>query len=120
MSESQREPEGSDTDERERVLEQREARVNAFELHRAEHQATAARVRCDADDRDDEAAARDSAAGKRDMAANMRAWLSDDPNQGEAEARGEALDDRLHSAADRKASAVDRSVLAEDDELDGD
>jgi hypothetical protein len=117
MNEGQGKPENSDTDERERVLEQREARVEAFELNRAEHEVTVARVRCDADDRDDEAAARDFAAGKRDMAANMRAWLNDDPNQGEAEARGEALDDRLHSAADRKSAAEDRSVLAEDDGL---
>ena len=114
QSECQGQPEGSDTDERERVLEEREARVDAFEAHRAEHEAAVARVRCDADDRDDEAAARDWAASKRDMAANMRAWLSDDPNEAEAEARGEALNDRLHSAADRTLSATDRSVLTED------
>jgi hypothetical protein len=107
-------------DERERILEQREARIEALESHRAEHEVTAARVRCDADDRDDEAAARDLAAGRRDMAANMQAWLSDDPNQAEAEARGQAMDDRLHSAADRKSAALDRSVLAEDDEVDED
>jgi hypothetical protein len=51
------------------------------------------------------------------MAANMRAWLNDEPNQAEAEARGDALNDRQHSAADRKSSAEDRSVMAEDDDL---
>ena len=117
MNEGQGEPENSDIDERERVPNEREAWVEAFESHRAEREATAARVRRDADDRDAEAAARDLAAGERDMAANLRAWLCDDPNQGEAEARGEARDDRLHSSADRKASAEDRSVLAEDDGL---
>jgi len=120
LSEGQGKSAKSGIDERERVLEQREARIDAFESRRADHEAAVARVRCDADDRDDEAAARDWAASKRDMAANMQAWLSDDPNQGEAEARGEALDDRLHAAADRKSAAVDRSVLADDDEVDGD
>jgi hypothetical protein len=94
LDEGQGKSEKSDIDERERVLEEREARVNAFESRRAEHEATVARVRCDADDRDDEAAARDWAASKRAMAANMRAWLNDEPNQAEAEARGYALNDR--------------------------
>jgi len=119
MNEGQGKAENSDI-ERERVLEEREARVEAFESHRAERETTAARVLCDADDRDDEAAARDSAAGKRDMAANMQAWLSDDPNQAEAEARGHALDDRLRSEVDRRLSARDRSVLARDADLDED
>ncbi len=117
MSEGPAEPEDPDGDEREPVLDQRQSQSQAGG-QRAKRAEKTARVMSAAAKRDDEAAARDWAASKRDMAANVQAWLSDDPNQAEAEARGEALDDRLHSAADRKSSALDRSVLAEDDDLD--
>ena len=62
--------------------------------------------------RDAVAASRDSTAGKRDMAANMTAWLTNDEGGADAEARREALGDRLHSASDRAESATDLDALA--------
>ena len=51
------------------------------------------------------------------MAANWQAWLNGDKGRADAEARQEALDDRLHSAEDRTSSSLDRSILAEDDDF---
>ena len=67
--------------------------------------------------RDEAADARDWPAAKRDMAANWQAWLNGGKGRADAEARQEALDDRLHSAEDRTSSSEDRSILAEDDDF---
>ena len=63
-----------------------------------------------------------SRANKRDMAANMQWWLHDDDQDGKAlAAREAARQDRANSRSNRTSSAVDRGLLAEDnDPRDGD
>lgn len=100
-------------DEREQALDDRECEIAARESQRAWLVDDVEGVLTKAAQRDAVAASRDSAASKRDMAANMHAWLNRDEGRGDAEARQEALDDRLHSAGDRTASATDLEALAE-------
>ena len=91
-------------DEREQALDDRESQIKAWESRQAERRGEVESVLTDAAHRDEVALARDWAAAKRDMAANMQAWLTGNEGRADAEARQEALDDRLHSEADRAAS----------------
>jgi len=102
-------------DERERALDVRESRLRAQEVRQDERRDEVEIVRAEADLRDAVTDARDGAAARFDITANMQAWLNDVQNRPDAEARQEALDDRMHSRADRKSSAGDRAVLADDD-----
>ena len=100
-------------DEREEALDERECQIEARESQRTWLVDDVENVLTRAAQRDAVAAARDSAASKRDMAANLHTWLSPDTGRADAEARQEALDDRLHSAGDRTESAKDHEALAE-------
>ena len=106
-------------DARERALDDRESRLVAEASSQAERRDEVEHVMAKAVLRDEIAEARDLAASKRDMAANLHAWLHDVDDRPAAEARQDALDDRLHSAGDRKSSALDRSILADQDESVG-
>ena len=99
-------------DEREQALDERECEIAARESQRVWLADDVESVLTKAAQRDAVAASRDSAAGKRDMAANMHAWLNGDEDRSDAEARQEALDDRLQSAGDRAHSATDLDALA--------
>lgn len=102
-------------DERERALDARERRLTAQEGRQLERKNAVEAVLTKAALRDAVTDARDVAAAKRDMAANAHAWLHDEQDRRGADARLEASDDRLHSRGDREASAVDRTVLADND-----
>ena len=99
-------------DEREEALDERECEIAARESQRTWLVDDVETVLTKAAQRDAQAASRDSAASKRDMTANMQAWLSGDEGRTDAEARQEALDDRLHSATDRAESTTDLEALA--------
>ena len=118
MNDSQGDPDGSSVEEREQAVARREARLDAQESRHAERKEEVMDVLSKADKRDDAADARDWASSKRDMAANMRAWMSDEPNYAEAEAREEALGDRVRASEDRDSSSTDRAVLAVGEDLD--
>ena len=111
-------------DDRERALDVRESTLRAQELRQVERADEVEQVLLKAARRDEVADARDEAAAKRDMTADStvdrrrphhlrHAWPHMGQSLPDAEARQEALDDRLHSRSDRKASAVDRAVLAD-------
>ena len=100
-------------DEREEALDERECEIAARETRRTCLADDVETILRNAAQRDAQAASRDSAASKSDMAANMQAWLSGDEGRADAEARQEALDDRLHSATDRAESTTDLESLAE-------
>jgi hypothetical protein len=102
------------TDERERALDVRESRLRAQESRQIQRKDEVEHVLMQAAQRDQVTDARDEAADKRDVAAIARArpnLLQDGPD---ADARREALDDRLHSRGDRRSSAVDRAMLADE------
>jgi hypothetical protein len=99
--------------QRERALNIREVSMEAWEARRRRRDEKVGEILERAVGRDDAAAARDWSASQRDMEAHMDAWLHDrDPIN--PAARQAALDDRLHSQADRCASARDRAALADD------
>jgi hypothetical protein len=102
-------------DARERALDVRERRLTAREGRQLERRDEVEAVLRKAALRDAVSDARDVAADKRDMAANADAWLHDVQDPRGAHARQEASDDRLHSRSDREASAMDRTVLADND-----
>lgn len=107
---------------REVQVEARETQVEAREASRAERLADARDIRVGAEQRDEQAEGRDRKARKRDMAANAESWLHDDDRNGKAHAdRNAARQDRRYAKDDRISSAVDRSLLTEDDDpRDGD
>ena len=103
-------------------MDAREAKIEAREASRAERLEASHGIRADADERDNQADGRDWEASKRDMAANAKSWISQDDEDGKALADREAANrDRNDSKGDRISSAVDRSLLTEDDDpRDGD
>jgi hypothetical protein len=103
-------------DERHQALNVRESRLEAQESRQSERRDDVKDVLAQAAHRDEVADARDRAAAKRDMAANMQAWLNGNEGHAHAEARQEASGDRVHSKEDRTSSAVDRALLADDDD----
>lgn len=115
MAVGRRDARRAGVDQQERALDARESQLDARDYRQVERKDEVDNVLSQAAQRDEVAEARDVAAGKRDMAANLHAWLHDLDDRPDAEARQDALDDRLHSAGDRESSAVDRSVLAEAD-----
>ena len=100
-------------DEREEALDERECQLEARESQRTWLVDDVENVLTKAAQRDAVAAARDSSASKRDMAANMHPWLNPNADSADAQARQEALDDRLHSADDRTESASAHEALAQ-------
>ena len=102
-------------DERERALDVRESKLRAQELRQVERRDEVENLLVKAAQRDEVTDARDVAAAERDRAANAHGWLHTVKDRHSADARREALDDRLHSQGDRKASAVDRAILADEE-----
>lgn len=103
---------------RERALDAREDRLEAREARQADRRDEVDNVLARGTHRDGVADARDTDASRRDMASNTKAWSTGDERLDDAEARQEALDDRLHSRGHRASSGVDRAVLANIDDGD--
>jgi hypothetical protein len=102
---------GRALDEREQVLGSREARLRAMDLRQVQRDKVVSDVLSKAVRRDRIAAGRNRAAAKRDMAANTQTWLRGNVDSPGAEARQEALDDRIHAQDDRVSAAADRLSL---------
>jgi hypothetical protein len=111
------EPRLRDADEREHALDAHEFQIRAQEARQIKRKQEVENVLARAAQREKGADARDCEATRRDMAANWQAWLNGDKGRADAEARQEALDDRLHSAEDRTSSSVERSIPADDDHV---
>ena len=102
-------------DERERALDVRESTLRAQESRQMERRDAVENLLVRAAQRDVVTDARDAAATERDRAANLHASRYHVEDRLSADARQEALDDRMHSHCDRKASAVDRAILADEE-----
>jgi len=102
-------------DERERALDVRESTLQEQELRQMERRDEVENLLVKAAQRDEVTAARDAAATERDREADLHARLHNIEDRPSADARREALDDRMHSHGDRTASAVDRAMLADEE-----
>ena len=99
--------------ERPDAIDAREERVEAREVAVESREDAVDRILVAAEQRDHRATARDAAANRRDLDKSIDEYLDDPPDTAALQARSYAALDRTESRADRAASKVDRTTLAE-------
>lgn len=91
------------------------SRDESAELDRARRGEETQKILEDADDRDDDAAARDAVAEERARVADREAFTDSDRSYSGHGERRAAAQDRADSKTDRESSAEDRARLAKGD-----